>query len=82
MFGLSALDFRTSKTMSQTERSGACKGTVAYGLASGMVAGTKVATEMGWRRVEGILPGDKVLTFDCGLTVHDALATRGDLDSI
>jgi len=67
MFGLRALDFRTSKTMGQAERSGACQGTVAHGLASGMVAGTKVATEMGWRPVEGILPGDRVLTFDGGL---------------
>lgn len=33
----------------------------------GMVAGTRVATAMGWRNVEAIQPGDLVLTFDRGL---------------
>ncbi len=33
----------------------------------GIVAGTKVATNVGWRPVEAIIAGDKVLTFDAGL---------------
>ena len=33
----------------------------------GIVAGTKVATEIGWRPVEAIVAGDLVLTFDGGL---------------
>jgi Hint domain len=33
----------------------------------GIVAGTKVATSVGWRPVEAIIAGDKVLTFDGGL---------------
>lgn len=34
---------------------------------TGMIAGTKVATNMGWRKVEAICEGDQVLTFDGGL---------------
>lgn len=37
------------------------------GVSSGMVAGTRVATSMGWRPVEAIAEGDLVLTFDAGL---------------
>lgn len=37
------------------------------GMASGLVAGTVVATAMGWRPVEAIVEGDMVLTFDRGL---------------
>ena len=37
------------------------------GQASGLVAGTMVATGMGWRAVETIAEGDMVLTFDRGL---------------
>ena len=36
------------------------------GLAEGIVAGTRIATEDGWRRVETISPGERVLTFDHG----------------
>ncbi|SPJ24727.1 Hint domain-containing protein [Palleronia abyssalis] len=35
--------------------------------ASGLVSGTRVATTVGWRPVETILPGDGVLTFDEGM---------------
>ena len=34
---------------------------------SGLISGTRVATAMGWRPVEAIAEGDKVLTFDAGL---------------
>jgi hypothetical protein len=33
----------------------------------GLLAGTRVASNMGWRSVEALAPGDKVLTFDNGL---------------
>jgi len=36
-------------------------------ITAGFVAGTKVATMIGWRAVEAIAPGDLVLTFDGGL---------------
>lgn len=48
-----------------TEKSGAWDGMP--GAASGLVAGTRVATRMGWRPVEAIAVGDEVLTFDHGL---------------
>ncbi len=34
---------------------------------SGLLSGTRVATAAGWRAVEEIVPGDKVLTFDGGM---------------
>jgi len=37
------------------------------GIMTGLVEGTRVATAMGWRPVEAIAMGDKVLTFDAGL---------------
>lgn len=33
----------------------------------GLLAGTMVDTEFGWRRVESLVPGDRVQTFDGGL---------------
>lgn len=33
----------------------------------GLLAGTLIATDEGWRPVEGIVPGDMVLTFDNGM---------------
>lgn len=47
------------------ETSGACDGAVMQ--TRGLLAGTKVATAMGWRGVEALAPGDQVLTFDRGL---------------
>ena len=35
--------------------------------AEGLVAGTQVATAMGWRNISAVQAGDKVLTFDDGL---------------
>lgn len=37
------------------------------GLAEGIVAGTRIATAMGWREVEAMAVGDRVMTFDHGL---------------
>lgn len=36
-------------------------------VASGLVSGTRIATTMGWRPVEALAEGDRVLTFDAGL---------------
>lgn len=36
-------------------------------LEAGLLSGTRVATAMGWRPIEAIAEGDKVLTFDAGL---------------
>jgi len=36
------------------------------GLASGFAAGTEIAITTGWRAVEALAPGDRVLTFDHG----------------
>lgn len=49
--------------------SGAVPGSAIAGNASGVVAGTRVATSVGWRPVEMVAPGDRVLTFDNGLQV-------------
>lgn len=53
-------------------------------LASGLIAGTQVATQMGWRDVAAVAVGDQVLTFDGGLQTVAAverrtIATGGDL---
>lgn len=47
---------------------GALSGAAA-GVMTGLLAGTRVATGTGWRRIEAIAPGDKVLTFDHGMQV-------------
>ena len=39
----------------------------ARGACSGLMEGTRVATGIGWRAVEGLAEGDMVLTFDAGL---------------
>lgn len=36
------------------------------GVLSGLVSGTRVATQVGWRAVESLAEGDVVLTFDAG----------------
>lgn len=40
----------------------------------GLIAGTMVATERGWQRVEDLQPGDLVVTFDHGLRPVRALS--------
>jgi hypothetical protein len=49
-----------------TEMTGAYDG-AALGACSGLVEGTKIATAMGFQRIETIEPGDRVVTFDNGL---------------
>ena len=36
-------------------------------VTQGILAGTRIASNLGWRSVEAIAPGDKVLTFDSGM---------------
>lgn len=73
MFGLkSSVLGRTFKTI---ETTGAYDGmdTTATGIATGLVSGTKIATNIGWRIVEAIAPGDQVLTFDGGMQVVSSI---------
>jgi hypothetical protein len=37
------------------------------GVRSGLLPGTRLATDMGWRPVEALAEGDRILTFDGGL---------------
>lgn len=69
MFGLkNSVLGRTFKT---TETTGAYDGIdkSGTGMASGLVSGTQVATNIGWRIAEAIAPGDHVLTFDGGMQI-------------
>lgn len=43
------------------------EGKDAGGLAQGLIAGTRVATELGWTPVEDLRSGDRVVTFDNGM---------------
>ncbi len=44
---------------------------------SGMIAGTLVATEMGWMAVQDLRPGDRVVTFDNGMVpLREVRASR------
>ena len=57
------------RTMKAHEASGAWNGgrSVTDAKAAGLSAGTRVATTFGWRPVEAVAVGDKVLTFDDGM---------------
>jgi hypothetical protein len=47
----------------------------------GLLAGTHVASNLGWRPVEGLCPGDKVLTFDHGMqTIVEVVRETVHLD--
>lgn len=69
MFGLNNRTSRNGPMAHRQEIGGGMGETAnrATGLAFGLVAGTQVATAMGWRPVEAITLGDLVLTFDRGL---------------
>lgn len=49
-----------------SETSGAYNGGVNL-LTHGLMAGTRVASNLGWRAIEALTVGDKVLTFDNGM---------------
>jgi len=57
----------TTKTATHRmpEMSGACDGAAMH--TRGHLAGTRIATTLGWRPVEALAAGDMVLTFDNGL---------------
>ena len=42
-------------------------------VGNGMIAGTRVATAMGWRPIEAVSVGDQVLTFDKGMQTVTAI---------
>lgn len=70
MFGLKAKIFGGTSCAYRQEiggTRGAHNDTNTTGLGSGLVAGTLVATAMGWRPVECLIQGDLVLTFDGGM---------------
>jgi len=53
-------------------------------MAAGLMAGTQVATRMGWRDVAAIAVGDEVMTFDGGMqpvteVPRRHITTKGDL---
>ena len=80
MFGLGKTMFGGDRRTHRQEIGGTWGGHSKreIGLASGLVAGTMVATATGWRPVEAIAKGDLVLTFDHGMQPV-ASVTRGQL---
>lgn len=66
MFGMG---FKTKQpTRRAVEMTGAYDGAMAT-LSHGLMAGTRVASNLGWRAIEAVAVGDKVLTFDHGMQV-------------
>ena len=59
-------DAKNVKPRRMTETTGAYDGG-ATGVMTGLSMDTKVASSMGWRKVEALTEGDKVLTFDAGM---------------
>ncbi len=57
----------TKATHRVVEMSGVGNGPRTESITTGFVAGTKVATQFGWRPVESVAKGDVVLTFDGGM---------------
>lgn len=56
----------TQPTRRAVEMSGAYDGGLAT-LSHGLMAGTRVASNLGWRAIDALAVGDKVLTFDHGM---------------
>lgn len=50
------------------ETSGAFDGAAVF-AGHGLITGTRVASNLGWRTVDAIAPGDQVLTFDHGMQI-------------
>lgn len=61
--------FGIGKNTERTTRAGGPESGGRSGVATGLAAGTKVATSLGWRPVEAVVPGDQVLTFDNGMQI-------------
>lgn len=66
MFGWTKTAHSAPRQMAET--SGAFDGAAVF-AGHGLLSGTKVASNLGWRSVEAIAPGDQVLTFDHGMQV-------------
>lgn len=71
-------DFLGGIAKRQAEVTGAYEGAMAWAeiVTQGMIEGTKVATQMGWRPVDAVIAGDLVLTFDGGLQRVKAVTRR------
>jgi len=65
MFG--KMSARGLSTHRMAEPGGAFEGSLGNGARSGLIAGARIATSLGWRPVEALAEGDLVLTFDAGL---------------
>ncbi|WP_299024746.1 Hint domain-containing protein [uncultured Sulfitobacter sp.] len=66
MFGMG---FKATQPNRRTvEMTGAYDGGMAT-LSHGLMAGTRVASNLGWRAIDALAVGDKVLTFDHGMQV-------------
>ncbi|SLN67498.1 hypothetical protein AQS8620_03154 [Aquimixticola soesokkakensis] len=68
---------KSEMTRKSCEASGAWDGgfsTLMAPQATGLIAGTRVATTMGWRGVESLAVGDAVMTFDNGLQIVRGVA--------
>lgn len=66
MFGMGSKSTRPNRRT--VEMSGAYDGGMAT-LSHGLMAGTRVASNLGWRAIDALAVGDKVLTFDNGMQV-------------
>lgn len=65
-----------SKAKPTTQRSAETSGARDALAEHGLMIGTRVASNLGWRSVEALRPGDQVLTFDHGMqTVTDIRRT-------
>ena len=64
MFGLGMK--ANEPTRRAVEMTGAYDGGIAT-LSHGLMAGTRVASNLGWRAIDALAVGDKVLTFDHGM---------------
>ncbi|MEP4198601.1 MAG: Hint domain-containing protein [Aliishimia sp.] len=64
MFGWKSKATAAPQRMAET--SGAFDGAAIF-AGHGLITGTKVASNLGWRAVDTIAPGDQVLTFDHGM---------------
>jgi len=73
MLGFNAnRSFNAAARFRADDGTGAASASADYRL-SGFTAGTRLATELGWRAVEAITVGDKVVTFDNGLQTVTAV---------
>ena len=80
MFGLKTKLFGGEPRTHRQETGGAW-GAYKTSNAAGLVAGTTIATAMGWRPIDAIAEGDLVLTFDRGMQSVRAITRSRHWDS-